>query len=210
MAGRGLGWDSVRATQSCLALRGPTLLVHIQGNLSTGFKGTDVQGQERMPVLSPARTGPAPSYIGPNFLCIPELVWLRAGVQICSVESNQPFRPLRPSPPQVGQFNNTFINRCLWRAKYTLVPSGLWEPCCSQVLTNMVPKAKVSQLNGIVRAGADAGAAPLSTGHAHPAQRLFCWRGEAQVSWLLGAVLEGDQPGPADKRGCTPLLRFLQ
>ena len=75
--------------------------------------------------------------------------------------SNQPFfRPLRPSPPQVGQFNNTFINRCLWRPKYTLVPSGLWEPCCSQVLKNMAPKAKAQVssmgLSGLGWAGSSA------------------------------------------------------
>ena len=42
---------------------------------------------------------------------------------------------------------------------------------------------------------------PLSTGRALPAPETLLLAGwKHRISWLLGAVLEGDQPGPADER----------
>lgn len=61
MAGRGLG-HSMSATQKpALALWTPgSRKVHIQGNLSTGFKGAERSGKDAPLTLSPARTGTSP------------------------------------------------------------------------------------------------------------------------------------------------------
>lgn len=67
MAGRGLG-HSMSATQKpALALWVPgSPKVHIQGNLSTGFKeNRDRPERDAPPTLHLPGLGPAPSYIGP-------------------------------------------------------------------------------------------------------------------------------------------------
>lgn len=68
MAARGLGRSMSAIQKSALALWAPSSpKVHIQGNLSTGFR--ENRGQERMPLLLSQLPGlgPAPSYIGPSF-----------------------------------------------------------------------------------------------------------------------------------------------
>ena len=65
--------------KACPGTQGPgSPKVHIQGNLSTGFKENGCGPGKDAPYFHLPGLGPAPSYIGPNFLCIPELVWLRA------------------------------------------------------------------------------------------------------------------------------------
>lgn len=129
------------ATQKpALALCAPgSPKVHIQGNLSIGFK----ENGDRPGKDSPhSGLGPAPLYVGPNFL-LTELVWMRA---TC--------RPvwLREQPgssgsldTQVGSFTTRLYKDVYGELNTPGSPSGLWEPCCScslraNILTNLAPK----------------------------------------------------------------------
>lgn len=124
MAARGLGRSMSAIQKSALALWAPSSpKVHIQGNLSTGFR--ENRGQERMPLLLSQLPGlgPAPSYIGPSFPST-ELVWMRAmcrsawvGVQVGS--------SLDSSGSLDGHLYHIFTQRCLWRAKHTWAPFWL-------------------------------------------------------------------------------------
>ena len=153
LRGGAYGWQRAGPFREChpeaLWVPGFTQ-VHIQGNLSTGFK--ENRGQKRIPPpspLLPARTGTSPLCHWTQFPSH------RAGldegnVQICLAGgSNQALlqNPQASLMPREGALPQVCI-KMSGEPNTPGSPSGLWEPCYScglraSFLTNVVPKAGV-------------------------------------------------------------------
>lgn len=194
------------AQKPALALWAPgSPQVHVQGNLSTGFQEKGNLPGKDAPRSHLPGLGPAPHTLDP----IPS--HHRAGLDEGNVQtylaggsSQPPLRHLRLSSHPGGKlYQQVCVERSL--ESHTWVPSGSREPCCSYSLgpgtvTNMVPEASFQgQLNGIVGV--------RSCAFVHRAcipssQRLFlpAGAGDPRTSWLLGAGMQRDQLGPADRR----------
>lgn len=135
-------------------------------------------GQEKMPhTLWPARTGTSSLLHWTQFPSHPRAGLPEDNVQICSVREAPGSLDCSGSlNTQVGA-SQTRLHTDVWRVKHTWVLSGLWEPCCSHVLTKMIPKAKVGVGTTGLSGLGPVGSCALSTGHAYPAPETSCQRG---------------------------------
>lgn len=142
------------ATQKpALALCAPgSPKVHIQGNLSIGFKENGDRPGKDAPHSG---LGPAPLYVGPNFLLLTELVWMRATGRPVWLRE-QPGSSGSPDT-QVGSFNTRLCKDVYGELNTPGSPSGFWEPCCSCSLratfSQTWPPRLVPGLSGLGRAG---------------------------------------------------------
>ena len=90
---------------------------------------------------------------------------------------------------------------------YTFPDSGGIPSRCFACMEE-VSSQSPGQLNGIVRARAGGEQRLCPQGMHTQLQRLLLAGRKPRVSWLLGAVLEEDQP--SRQEDCTPPLCFLQ
>lgn len=192
------------ATQkAALALWAPdSPKVHIQGNLSIGFKENgDRPGKD---VLQSYLSGlrPAPSYIRPNFLLLTEQVWMRATCRPVWL-GEQP----GSSADSSGALPHVCLKMSMESSTHLCPLPASGEPCSScclrtSILANMVPKASARWAAWDCQGWDQLGScAVIYRACTASSQRLFLSAGQkSRTSWLPGAGMEGDQPspGPAD------------